>query len=202
MTPIKKLDLPESADVFVLCPDVLVIKKAFSWGHDLIDAAELVNKWNHSSQLTRSDNNTFVNDYRSSDSQALSIKTSTDFEIFERAFCSIINSAANFYRQYNTHFWASGYYGCDVLRYRTGQKFDVHIDVAGKGNESRRQLSICTYLNDDYKGGELVFPRQAIKYKPESGDVVMFPSNFCYPHASLPVIDGVKYAVVTWLLDR
>lgn len=54
------------------------------------------------------------------------------------------------------------------------------------------------YLNDDYEGGELCFPRQGITIRPEKGMVVMFPSNFQYPHQAFEVRKGVKYVVVSW----
>lgn len=37
--------------------------------------------------------------------------------------------------------------------------------------------SYVVYLNDDYDGGELVFPELDIEFKPEAGSIVMFKSN-------------------------
>jgi hypothetical protein len=55
----------------------------------------------------------------------------------------------------------------------------------------------CTiYLNDDYDGGELIFTvkgkDEKIKYKPKSGDVVVFPSG----HPDLLSEDGLYYHAV------
>jgi len=53
------------------------------------------------------------------------------------------------------------------------------------------------YMNDDYEGGELWFPYLDITYKPEKGDIVLFPSTYIFAHASLKVTAGVKYSAVT-----
>jgi predicted 2-oxoglutarate/Fe(II)-dependent dioxygenase YbiX len=52
------------------------------------------------------------------------------------------------------------------------------------------------YLNDDYEGGELWFPRFNLTIKPKAGDVVVFPSTYIYEHASQDMVSGTKYSVV------
>ena len=49
------------------------------------------------------------------------------------------------------------------------------------------------YINDDYQGGELVFPQHNLKIKPKSGTLVMFPSTCMYPHEVAEVASGVRY---------
>ena len=34
--------------------------------------------------------------------------------------------------------------------------------------------------------------------KLNAGDLVIFPSNFLYPHKISPVTDGVRYSYVSW----
>ena len=34
--------------------------------------------------------------------------------------------------------------------------------------------------------------------KPEPGYALIFPSNWCYPHAGMPVTKGTKRVAVTW----
>ena len=64
---------------------------------------------------------------------------------------------------------------------------------------SGRQLSVLLQLNDDYSGGELVFPRQDVTLAPKAGNVIVFPSGFCFPHVANKVTRGTKYVVVSWL---
>jgi predicted 2-oxoglutarate/Fe(II)-dependent dioxygenase YbiX len=82
----------------------------------------------------------------------------------------------------------------NYVRYRTGQHFGVHSD---HGFSYNCTLSSCMYLNDDYEGGELWFPKLEITYKPRRGDIVMFPSTFIYAHSARAVTEGVKYSAVT-----
>ena len=83
-----------------------------------------------------------------------------------------------------------------ILKYGVGQKFVNHID---DHKDYHRRMSTICYLNDNYKGGEIVFPRFGITYKPAANDFIIFPSTYVYNHSVLPVIEGTRYAVVSWL---
>jgi predicted 2-oxoglutarate/Fe(II)-dependent dioxygenase YbiX len=87
-----------------------------------------------------------------------------------------------------------------LLKYNVGEHFKPHIDcIMGRsGAEGSRAISAVGYLNDDYEGGELYFPRQDIVVKPTKGSIVLFPSNFTHIHESRDVMRGTKYSVVTW----
>jgi len=75
-----------------------------------------------------------------------------------------------------------------------GQQFRIHADHGPAYNTT---VSAVIYLNDDYEGGELYFPRlDKLVYKPKVGDIAIFPSNYIYEHASLDMISGTKYCVV------
>ena len=58
-------------------------------------------------------------------------------------------------------------------------------------------LSIVGCLNDNYEGGEFVMWDKIIKI-PE-GAVLVFPSNFMFPHKVNPVKKGVRYSFVSWV---
>ncbi len=87
--------------------------------------------------------------------------------------------------------------GYEVIRYGKGQEFKPHVDF-NRHMPHPRQVSVCFYLNDDYEGGELNFPSLNIKIKPKAGTIVVFPSNYVYLHQSMPVLEGVKFSIVTW----
>lgn len=58
-------------------------------------------------------------------------------------------------------------------------------------------LTALGVLNDDYEGGEFVmFEDTVIELK--KGSVMVFPSNFLFPHRVDPVSKGVRYTFVTW----
>lgn len=82
-----------------------------------------------------------------------------------------------------------------IMRYPEGGFYAPHAD---SGPENGRTLSISLFLNDDFEGGELVFPKQGVTIKPKAGQIVLFPSNFIYIHESTKITSGVKYSVVSW----
>jgi predicted 2-oxoglutarate/Fe(II)-dependent dioxygenase YbiX len=81
----------------------------------------------------------------------------------------------------------------NFVKYLPGKYFKIHGD---HGPYYACTVSAVAYLNDDYDGGEIEFIRQGLVVKPQAGDIVMFPSNFVYEHASLEVKSGIKYSVV------
>ena len=86
--------------------------------------------------------------------------------------------------------------GYSLLRYKSGDYIRQHIDASGR---SPRELSCSLILNDNYDGGEFAFFNQKLKFDLKRGDIIMFPSNFMFPHEVLPVTSGVRYAIITWI---
>lgn len=87
----------------------------------------------------------------------------------------------------------------NMIRYSGGQEYKAHSDGE---TSTGRSISSILYLNNDYNGGEIEFVNFGIKIKPEPGMLLLFPSNYAYKHIAHPVIDGTKYAIVTWIKDR
>jgi predicted 2-oxoglutarate/Fe(II)-dependent dioxygenase YbiX len=86
----------------------------------------------------------------------------------------------------------------NVVKYGPGEYFNVHSD---DGEPYRCTVSAVGYINDDYVGGELWYEYFKLKYIPNAGDFVIFPSSYIYAHASLPVESGTKYSLVI-MTDR
>lgn len=84
----------------------------------------------------------------------------------------------------------------NFVKYGANQHFQEHHD---HGYSYNCTVSMVSYPNDDYTGGEINFRLQGVTYKPEAGDCVIFPSNFMYPHRALPVGEGTKYSLVTMI---
>jgi hypothetical protein len=77
---------------------------------------------------------------------------------------------------------------------------NYHTDfiISEKDMPGNKFLVTCTtYLNDDYEGGEVEYyiNGDVIKYKPEKGDILMFPSGLPYYHGVKQVTKGNKYFV-------
>lgn len=83
-----------------------------------------------------------------------------------------------------------------ILKYGIGQKFINHID---DHPDFLRRISTLYYLNDNYSGGEITFPRFGLKIKPKANEMIIFPSTFVYNHSVLSVTEGTRYSVVSWI---
>jgi len=83
-----------------------------------------------------------------------------------------------------------------ILNYGEGEYFRNHLDDC---LEFPRTVSVIYYLNDDYDGGEIIFPRFGVIYKPKANDLLVFPSSYVYNHSVNNVYNGHRYAVVSWL---
>ena len=83
-----------------------------------------------------------------------------------------------------------------ILKYGEGQFFVNHID---DHQDFHRRISTIYYLNDNYLGGEIKFPRFGITFKPKANQMIFFPSTYVYNHSVSPVIEGERYAVVSWM---
>jgi hypothetical protein len=85
--------------------------------------------------------------------------------------------------------------GWQILKYEEGHYVENHYD---DGKKRPRTLSMCFYLNEDYEGGEIEFPRLNLKFKPKENQMIVFPSNYIYNHIVNPVTKGKRYAIVGW----
>lgn len=95
----------------------------------------------------------------------------------------------------NTKSWREG---IQILQYEKSQEYKFHHDAATRQEqkEYHRKISVIVYLNDGFKGGGTSFVHKT--YKPQPGYALIFPSNWCYPHAGQVVEEGRKRVAVTW----
>ena len=95
-----------------------------------------------------------------------------------------------------------------VLSYGIGGHYKPHIDgesiwMTPRGEKiwkksTNRDLSIVFYLNDEFEGGDFIFPELKIRVRPEPGMMICFPSNHHYMHGVEPVTKGKRYSIVSW----
>ena len=78
---------------------------------------------------------------------------------------------------------------------KEGQFYTQHTDSFKK---QQRSVSCSFILNDDYDGGEFAFFDREIIIKGGKGSIIMFPSNFMFPHEVMPVTSGTRYSIITW----
>ena len=84
----------------------------------------------------------------------------------------------------------------NCIRYGKGQHFQEHAD---HGFSYSATVSLVAYVNDDYAGGNLFFPKLGLDIKPRAGDLYIFPSTYLFSHRAMPVEDGMKFSIVTML---
>lgn len=119
----------------------------------------------------------------------------------------------------------------NVLRYQLTQHYDSHYDVFDPESygpqASQRMATVLIYLSAPEEGGETVFPLegehgldrlptinyrscdQGLKYKPRSGDALLFwsihPNGSFDKHAlhgGCPVTKGEKWVATKWIRDK
>lgn len=112
----------------------------------------------------------------------------------------LFKCAENAIKQYNQDFKnlkISADSGYDLLKYEIGGYYCQHTDSFEK---QQRSISCSFCLNDDYEGGEFAFFDRNCIFKPKKGSVIMFPSNFMFPHEIMPIKSGVRYSIITWFV--
>jgi hypothetical protein len=89
----------------------------------------------------------------------------------------------------------------EILKYENTGFYTWHTDHFAA---IPRTMSCILLLNNDYEGGNLCFRNPdgsgewEVEVKPNR--MIIWPSNFLYPHTVKPVTKGKRYSVVAWAL--
>lgn len=98
-----------------------------------------------------------------------------------------------------------------IVKWLPGQLQMPHADKelhegedAGKPNSFPwYDLAGLFYLNDDYEGGELYFPKQGIQFKPKAGAAYFFPGDMNYIHGVTQITKGIRYVIpFFWTIEK
>ena len=92
-----------------------------------------------------------------------------------------------------------------VLRYKPGGYYKPHQDTF-ENDKNMRMYTFILALNDDYEGGETVFPNLKKQYTLEKGDALFFDTVDNYEmtsskalHGGKPVKSGEKWICNVWV---
>ena len=90
-----------------------------------------------------------------------------------------------------------------ILKYPEGGFYKPHFD--NNATQAPREFSVIVFLNNDYEGGNLVFYKpnhkdKVLEIKPEVGKIVVWPSNYLFPHAAEPIKKGTRFVLVSWIV--
>jgi predicted 2-oxoglutarate/Fe(II)-dependent dioxygenase YbiX len=117
-------------------------------------------------------------------------------------FWKYIQNALNFYQaERNITAFVTKVSEIRLNRYNTNTCMRTHVDHIYDLFDGEKRgipvLSIIINLNENYEGGELTFfDNEEIKLT--QGDIVIFPSNFMYPHGVNLITNNIRYSAVAW----
>ena len=134
------------------------------------------------------------------------LSTSTNCSLFNNILSPVINKVirllnARYFINVSYNFYIKillrKIYG-DTQLHIDGPKSDVRI----KEHKVLRELAFILCLNDDYEGGEIIFPSQNREIKLKKGQLLLFPPYWTHPHyTNAPKNDTFRYTVTTWLCE-
>ncbi len=84
--------------------------------------------------------------------------------------------------------------GFVMSKYVPGCHIRTHTDTGV--NSTSRLFTCVQYFNDQYNGGEIIFPRLGLSHRPKGGELVLFYSE--YPHAVGQITHGLRYCMVSF----
>lgn len=113
-------------------------------------------------------------------------------KIWQEVYDAKLSALNDYSMMYNVKldYWEA----MNFIKYGPGQHFSYHSD---HGWSYISTTSLVAYPNDDYEDGGLRFDKIDVEVKPKAGDLYIFPSNYLFSHAALPVTKGLKYSIVT-----
>jgi hypothetical protein len=90
--------------------------------------------------------------------------------------------------------------GVIIARSLPGGSIGLHTDV--EDDLETYKLSGVIYLNNDFVGGDIVFPNFPYRYSPKAGDLILFNSQGeKYFHLVEDISLGKRYAMPIWMTD-
>jgi predicted 2-oxoglutarate/Fe(II)-dependent dioxygenase YbiX len=86
-----------------------------------------------------------------------------------------------------------------IIIWNVGDEQPPHADKEhpdGRDNGTPLyDISSLIYINDDYEGGEIYFPKQGMEIKPKAGDFVCFPGDKEYIHGVKKITHGKRFTI-------
>jgi len=91
----------------------------------------------------------------------------------------------------------------DVLNNKMTMQYHTDFIISERDMPgSKFQLTCTMYINDDYNGGDIEFfvDGNLINHKPQSGDILVFPSDAPYFHGVKTIHGGEKFFVRNFVM--
>lgn len=189
-----------------LSHDIWYFKNVLSYPKELLEFINEVDKDSRSHEIitewhdwTASDNKSFVYG-KNKVILTNNIKTKIDNGRLDQKILYIKNSIEMAFEMCLNQYLAS--HGLDSSHYNlmtselpirkwVGPGMGPHCD--SYDGDTDLAFSMISYLNNDYSGGEIVFPDHNISIKPEEGSLLIFPSQEPYLHKVNDIVSGERY---------
>jgi len=165
------------------------------WANDIeFQNAEIVNNQSHKGFIDKNTRTTFVKNL------AFNSQSMTEIHwahIFTKIFKECINAYLDEYKIPSSTI--TKLEGTQILKYEPGGHYTWHVD---HGIHLNRKVSCIFYLNEGYEGGKIqfAFPSndESLEVEPKKNRMIVWPSNFLFPHRVTPVEKGTRYSAVCW----
>lgn len=145
--------------------------------------------------------------YRGNDFMHISSTNFNEQETIMKTLWNLINQyvLVEFSHCYEKFQWFgawSAYTSVKFHKYDENTDMKLHCDHIRDIFDGERKgvpiLTIVGLLNDDFEGGDfLLWEKEKIDLK--QGSVLIFPSNFMYPHEVTSIQRGCRYSFVSWV---
>lgn len=116
--------------------------------------------------------------------------------VIDKYIFSDLHPGFTWFRHYN------GYSSVRFNKYDTDTQMRPHCDHIHDLFDGERKgvpiLTLLGSLNNDYEGGDLIMWGDQ-KIELPAGSIIVFPSNFMYPHCITKITQGTRYSFVSWV---
>lgn len=131
-------------------------------------------------------------------------KNNISLDIFTMLIHAMEKTISNFYKK--EYYPVQVFYSKMII----GGKNDLHLDNYTKekskeGNFeiierpfSKNDRSGLLYLNEDYTGGDLIFPEQELVLRPKPGTFIFFEGDDSVPHEVTAVQSGERHNIISF----
>jgi predicted 2-oxoglutarate/Fe(II)-dependent dioxygenase YbiX len=125
-----------------------------------------------------------------------------DKELWNVIYKYIMVDLSSFYEKFQWFGGWKGYTSVKFHRYTEGTNMKLHCDHIHDIFDGERKgvpiLTVVGLLNDNFEGGDFMLWEKE-KINLSTGSVLVFPSNFMYPHEVSYVTKGERYSFVSWV---
>lgn len=88
-----------------------------------------------------------------------------------------------------------------IHRFKPGHLMEEHQDRGPHHTNNNIAHGFVVYINDDYEGGEIYYPKKGIAIKAKARSLVIHPSSEEYTHGVKEVKSGIRYTLTSFAKD-